>query len=131
MNLEVTRLAGSLGAELRGIDLARATASDAERIRALLVEHCVLFFPEQPLSIEQHVALGRLFGPLEAHPHLKNPYTQHPELFELAATQRRCRRRVAHGPHLPRVALADVAAAHGEVPAGWRRHAVDEPVRRV
>jgi len=84
--LEVTRLAGSLGAELRGIDLARATASDAERIRALLVEHCVLFFPGQALTIEQHVALGRLFGPLEAHPHLKNPYTQHPELFELAAT---------------------------------------------
>jgi taurine dioxygenase len=86
MTLTATRLAGSLGAEVRGIDLASATASAAERIRALLVEHCVLFFPGQQLTVEQHVALGRLFGPLEAHPHLKNPYTQHPELFELAAT---------------------------------------------
>ncbi len=87
MSLAVARLAGALGAEVRGIDLARAGASDAERIRALLLEHGVLFLPEQNLSVEQHVALGRLFGPLEAHPNLKNPFTQHPELFELAATQ--------------------------------------------
>jgi taurine dioxygenase len=85
-SLDVTRLAGSLGAEVRGIDLARADASDAERIRALLLEHCVLLFPGQSLSVDQHVALGRHFGPLEAHPNLKNPFTQHPELFELAAT---------------------------------------------
>jgi taurine dioxygenase len=86
MTLTVARLAGSLGAEVRGIDLASATASDADRIRALLLEHCVLFFPGQSLTVEQHVAFGRHFGPLEAHPHLKNPFTQHPELFELAAT---------------------------------------------
>jgi taurine dioxygenase len=86
LSLEVTRLAGALGAEVRGIDLARATGADAERIRALLVEHGVLFFPAQRVTVEQHVALGRHFGPLEAHPHLKNPYTQHPELFELAAS---------------------------------------------
>jgi taurine dioxygenase len=85
MTLTATRLAGALGAEVRGVDLARASTSDADRIRALLLEHCVLFFPGQQLTVDQHVALGRLFGPLEAHPHLKNPYTQHPELFELAA----------------------------------------------
>jgi taurine dioxygenase len=86
MPLELTRLAGALGAEVRGIRLAGASASDADRIRALLVEHGVLFFPEQHLTIDEHVAFGRRFGTLEAHPHLKNPYTQHPELFELAAT---------------------------------------------
>ncbi len=82
----VTRLAGALGAEVRGIDLARAGASDADRIRTLLLEHKVLFFPAQALTQEQHVALGRLFGPLEAHPNLQNPFTKHPELFELAAS---------------------------------------------
>jgi taurine dioxygenase len=86
MTLEITRLAGALGAEVRGLDLAHATTSDADRIRSLLLEHGVLFFPGQNLTVEQHVAFGRHFGPLEAHPHLKNPYTQHPELFELAAT---------------------------------------------
>ena len=44
-------------------------------------------FPEQHLTIEQHVNLGRHFGPLESHPYLKNPFAQHPELFELAANQ--------------------------------------------
>ena len=86
MSFEITRLAGALGAEVRGFDLARASASDAGRIRALLVEHGVLFFPAQRLTVEEHVAFGRHFGPLEAHPNLKNPFTQHPELFELAAT---------------------------------------------
>ena len=46
----------------------------------------MLFFPGQHLSIDSHVELGRRFGPLEAHPNLKNPFTEHPELFELAAS---------------------------------------------
>lgn len=83
----VRRLAGSLGAEVHGVSLAAPTASEIDSIKALLVEHMVLFFPEQRLTIDQHVALGRHFGPLEGHPHLKNAYTQHPELFELAASK--------------------------------------------
>jgi taurine dioxygenase len=84
---EVTRLAGALGAEVRGVDLARAGDDDVAALGALLVEHGVLFFPAQHLSVDEHVALGRRFGPLEGHPHLANPETQHPELFELAASQ--------------------------------------------
>jgi taurine dioxygenase len=83
---QVTRVAGALGAEVRGMTLAQATDTDIAAIEWLLVEHLVLFFPDQPLSIDEHVALGRRFGPLEGHPNLKNPYTQHPELFELAAS---------------------------------------------
>ncbi|MCC5887324.1 MAG: TauD/TfdA family dioxygenase [Gammaproteobacteria bacterium] len=84
---QVHRLAGALGAEIRGIALAQASDADIEAIEALLVEHMVLFFPDQELSVDEHVALGRRFGPLEGHPNLKNPFTQHPELFELAASQ--------------------------------------------
>ncbi len=86
-NLEVKPLAAALGAEVRGIDLAAATPADAAKIKALLLEHLVLFFPGQTLTIAEHVAFGRHFGPLEAHPNLKNPFTEHPELFELAASQ--------------------------------------------
>lgn len=84
---EVDRLAGALGADIRGIELAQASDSDIQNIEALLVEHMVLFFPEQTLSVDEHLALGRRFGQLEGHPNLKNPFTQHPELFELAASQ--------------------------------------------
>lgn len=85
--LAVTRLAGSLGAEVRGIDLARATDEDVAAINALLCEHLVLFFPGQRISVAEHVEFGRRFGQLEGHPNLKNPFTDHPELFELAASK--------------------------------------------
>lgn len=85
-NWSVTRLAGALGAEVRGIDISKATTADIDTIKQLLLEHLVLFFPDQRPAIEDHVAFGRHFGKLEGHPNLKNPYTQHPEVFELAAT---------------------------------------------
>lgn len=83
---QVQRLAGALGAEVRGPKLAVLGDREFAAIRALLLEHLVLFFPGQHLDVDAHVAFGRRFGPLEAHPNLKNPFTQHPELFELAAS---------------------------------------------
>jgi taurine dioxygenase len=82
---EVTRLSVALGASVRGIRLASAGREEAARIEDLLHEHLVLFFPDQHLTLEQHVALGGLFGKLALHP-LENPFTKHPEIFELAAS---------------------------------------------
>ena len=84
---QVKRLAGALGAEVSGTDLTTTTGSDIERIKALLLEHKVLFFPGQTISPSQHVEFGHNFGELEDHPNLKNPFTDHPYIFELAATQ--------------------------------------------
>ncbi len=81
-----TRLAGALGGEVRGVDLAQVSPAEIKQIKQLLLDHQVLFFPGQSLSVEEHVAFGRYFGELEGHPNLKNPFTQHPYLFELAAT---------------------------------------------
>jgi taurine dioxygenase len=83
---QIKRLAPALGAEVRGVDLAQAGDAEVEALKALLCKHMVLFFPGQTVSVDEHVALGRRFGPLEGHPNLKNPYTPHTELFELAAT---------------------------------------------
>lgn len=85
-HLEVDRLGAALGAEVRGLDLDHATAEDVAAIRALLLEHLVLFFPGQDLSLEGHVALGRLFGELEIHPNLPRPEGGGPELVELRAS---------------------------------------------
>jgi taurine dioxygenase len=82
---DVQRLSGSLGAEVRGISLAGAGPSEAEQIRSLLAEHLVLFFPGQRLSPDEHIAFGRLFGELEAHPNLGLD-AERPEFFELPAT---------------------------------------------
>ena len=78
-DLEVVRLSGSLGAEIRGISLAQTDPDEAETIRSLLIEHLVLFFPDQHLSVEEHVAFGRHFGELEGHPNLKNPFSDQPD----------------------------------------------------
>ena len=85
-DVQVRRLAPALGAEVTGLELGRATAADGEWIREKLVEHMVLVFPDQHLTVDEHVALARLFGPLEAHPNLTNPMLDHAELFELAAS---------------------------------------------
>ena len=82
---QVRRLAGALGAEVTGVDLANATAEDAERVKSLLLEHLVLFFPGQQITTEQHIAFGRYFGRLEGHPNLTNA-TAYPEIFELKAS---------------------------------------------
>lgn len=83
-SVDVRRLSGSLGAEVRCIALAAATDADAARIHELLLEHMVLFFPEQHLSADEHLAFGRLFGDLEAHPNL-DLARERPEFFELRA----------------------------------------------
>ena len=82
--LDVKRLSGSLGAEVRGISLDKAGAADADRIRSLLMDHQVLFFPDQHLSPDEHIAFGRLFGELESHPNLEFA-GERPEFFELHA----------------------------------------------
>lgn len=81
---DVRKLSGSLGAEVRGVALGRATADDAAAIRQLLLEHMVLFFPDQHLSADEHIAFGRHFGDLEAHPNL-DLARERPEFFELRA----------------------------------------------
>lgn len=85
--MDVTRLAPSIGAEIRGVSLGALSQSEADRIKALLTEHLVLFFPEQHLGVEEHVAFAGHFGELESHPNLSNPECEAPEIFELMATR--------------------------------------------
>ncbi len=82
--LEVIRLSGSLGAEVRGLRLPTAGPADAETIQSLLTEHLVLFFPDQHLTPDEHIAFGNLFGRLEGHPNLALD-AERPEFFELKA----------------------------------------------
>ena len=84
--LDIKRLSPALGAEITGLDLRDLGDGSVEILRGLLREHLVLFFPGQHLDIDAHVALGSHFGPLESHPNLDNPFTRHPQVFELAAS---------------------------------------------
>ena len=84
--MNVRKLSTSLGAEIDGIRLANLSSTEAEHIRDLLHEHQVLFFPEQHPTPDEHVAFGEHFGELDSHPNLKNPFLEHNQVFELAAS---------------------------------------------
>jgi taurine dioxygenase len=68
--IEVHPVTCAIGAELRNVSLAEASrdAGLAAEIRALLVQHRVLFFRGQELTRAEHVAFARHFGELEDHP---------------------------------------------------------------
>src|SRR6516225_864346 len=60
---EVLPTSGALGAELLGIDLSEPLdAEDASNIRHTLNEHGVVFFRDQRLSPEQHIAFAESMG---------------------------------------------------------------------
>lgn len=59
----VTPVAGSLGAEISGVDLgAELDSGTVAAIRAAWLEHLVLFFRDQPLTPEQFLGFARTIG---------------------------------------------------------------------
>jgi taurine dioxygenase len=82
--LDVRRVAGALGAEVRGIDLAAPISpAQHETIRALLNEHLVLFFPDQHLNPDQHRAYAAIWGEMEIHRYIAKVDDDHPEIVVL------------------------------------------------
>ena len=83
MSLKTRRVAGALGAELSGVDLAKPL-DDATiaAIRQAFVEHQVIFFRDQALTPAQQVAFGARFGPLNVHPFVAGMAGQ-PEVMEI------------------------------------------------
>ena len=80
---DLNRVAGALGAEISGIDLARSL-DDAviAEIRQGLLDHQVIFFRDQHLTPEQHLAFGRRFGDLNIHDFVAG-MPDRPEILEV------------------------------------------------
>jgi alpha-ketoglutarate-dependent taurine dioxygenase len=84
VDLDVTLLSGTIGAEIRGVDLRQPLdAATVAAIRAVWVQRRVVFFPGQHLDPAQHVAFARQFGEVTpAHPVIPG-IEGHPEVFEI------------------------------------------------
>src|SRR5262245_40297272 len=67
--LTLDKLTPVIGAELAGIDLSKPLSDrQLDEIHRALLENLVIFFRDQTLPAEQHLAFGRLFGDLHLHP---------------------------------------------------------------
>ncbi len=71
-SLTVQRIAGALGAEIAGVDL-REPIDDAlmARIRAIWLEHLVIFFRDQALTTGQFLAFAKRIGQVIEYPFVK------------------------------------------------------------
>ncbi len=84
---EVRPLTPAIGAELHGADLSEPDDELIAQIRDALLTYKVVFFRDQDITREQHIAFARRFGELEIHP--ATPKDQ-PDREVL---------RIAHGPN--------------------------------
>jgi taurine dioxygenase len=84
VTLDVTPVSGALGAEVRGVRLGQLTAEEFAAVRAALLEHLVLFFSEQYLEPDEHIAFARGWGgELEIHPFIPKLDDEHQEIVVL------------------------------------------------
>jgi taurine dioxygenase len=88
--IQVRRLAGALGAEVSGVDLAQPLDEVARKeIHDAWMEHQVLFLRGQSITREQHKEFARGFGELHVHAVLQ-PLAQegHPEIVVLESNEK-------------------------------------------
>ncbi len=83
--IQVEPVAGSLGAEIHGVDL-REPLDDRTygEIKRALLENLVVFFRDQDITPEQQIAFGRRFGDLHIHPFIPS-LPEHKEIIVLRA----------------------------------------------
>ncbi|HEX7094549.1 MAG TPA: TauD/TfdA family dioxygenase [Acidimicrobiales bacterium] len=85
-SIEIEPVTAVIGAEVRGIDL-REPLDDAtvDALRAALDEHLVLFFRDQHITPEQHLAFAKHFGEISVAP-FGPKHPDHPEITVLDQT---------------------------------------------
>jgi taurine dioxygenase len=86
-SIKVAPLTCAIGAELGNVNLGAASRDPGlvAEIRALLLEHKVLFFRDQTITRGEHVAFARHFGELEDHP-VAGSDPEHPGLVRIYKT---------------------------------------------
>jgi alpha-ketoglutarate-dependent taurine dioxygenase len=82
--LSITPIHPHIGAEISGVDLRQSlSARQQEEIKAAILKYKVVFFRDQDLTRDQHVAFARAFGNLYPHPTVKG-VEGHPEIHRIA-----------------------------------------------
>ncbi len=86
--IAVRPLNPTIGAEIDGVDLAKPLDSETfQEIHDALMQHQVIFFRDQAMTLDEHKAFGRRFGELHIHPAAKKT-EGHPEVLTIHADER-------------------------------------------
>jgi taurine dioxygenase len=80
------RYTPNVGLVIEDVDLANIDDDTIAEIRRAVAENCVVFFRNQSLTVEQHIAFGRRFGELDVHPAAANA-TGHAEILVISADE--------------------------------------------
>jgi len=87
--IEINPLTPTIGAEVKGIDLRLPlTEDETHAIESALHSHLVVFFRDQDITSEQHVAFGRAFGELSKLPFM-TAHGETPDVLVLDQTDAR------------------------------------------
>lgn len=82
MTIEIAPLSGALGAAVTGVNLGQLDDTQFEIIHRAFLEHCMLVFPEQFLSVDDHVAFAGRWGEFSISPFV-NYLETHPCVLPL------------------------------------------------
>ena len=86
-NIGVDPLSPIIGAEVSGVDISKPLDKDVlEEVNRALLDHQVIFFRDQEMSLERHKAFGRNFGSLHIHPTAAK-IDGHPEILIIHADE--------------------------------------------
>jgi taurine dioxygenase len=82
--LDVQPIAGSMGAEIHGVDLSEGLDDETfEDIHGAILDHGAIFFRDQTISPEQQMTFARRWGDVHLHPHMPS-LDGHPGIIEIA-----------------------------------------------
>jgi len=80
--VEVKPIAGALGAEVHGVDLANMNDHEFSDVHQAFLDHCVVFFRDQAMTPKQQVQFARRFGDIHYHPFIQG-LDEQPEIIEI------------------------------------------------
>ena len=81
-HIQASPIAGSLGAEITGVDLAALDDAAFSEIHAAWLDHQVIFLRDQEITPDQQIAFARRFGEIHHHPFMAG-LPEHPDILEI------------------------------------------------
>jgi len=116
------------GAEVTGVQLARLTEAELDELREAFREHGVLFFRDQELTPEDHIAFARRWGPIVVNKFFEASRS-HPEIA-LVRKEKDQKTNIGGGWHADHSydeepALGSILVARDLPPAGGNTHFAD------